>query len=139
MKRVCPSCREDTLFVTDAVYDGFRKTGETHRCTLCGHVIRDGADSKGASPHRASSRNPDRNPDRNPSRNPSHRTNPLWDAFAKEEAEENASLFDIEGETSKLCRKCKHYVVNPFTQRCMLHDKEVEVTDTCDRFESKND
>ncbi len=34
----------------------------------------------------------------------------------------------------RLCLHCAHYVVNPFTQRCMLHMKEVEATDTCPDF-----
>ena len=34
----------------------------------------------------------------------------------------------------RLCSHCRHYVVNPFTQRCMLHRKEVEATDTCQDF-----
>ena len=117
MKQVCPSCREDALFVTDAVYDGFRRIGETRRCTLCGHVIRDTGGRK-VPPAKAASK-----------------ANPLWDAFAKEDAPEASSLFDTEKETAKLCRKCAHYVVNPFTQRCMLHDREVEATDSCDQFD----
>jgi hypothetical protein len=31
----------------------------------------------------------------------------------------------------RLCMNCRHYVVNPFVQRCMVHKKEVEATDTC--------
>jgi hypothetical protein len=116
MKQVCPSCKEDALFVTDAVYDGFRKIGETRRCTLCGHVIRS---SGGRSA---------------PPQKPAARANPLWDAFARDETGAAPGLFDVDGETARLCRKCAHYVVNPFTQRCMLHDKEVEATDTCPRF-----
>lgn len=119
MKQVCPSCKEDALFVTDAVYDGFRKTGETHRCTLCGHVIRGPARPRGT-----------------PKQRPAP-ANPLWDAFAREETSTGPGLFDIDSETARLCRKCAHYVVNPFTQRCMLHDKEVQATDTCPDFTPK--
>ncbi len=39
-----------------------------------------------------------------------------------------------EKDALRLCRHCAHYVVNPFTQRCMLHRKEVEATDTCQNF-----
>jgi len=39
-----------------------------------------------------------------------------------------------EEDSLRLCRHCAHYIVNPFTQRCMLHLKEVEATDTCERF-----
>jgi hypothetical protein len=119
MKQVCPACGEDALFVTDSVYDGFRKIGETHRCTLCGHVIRAAGGGKSAS-----------------GKSSMPKANPLWDAFAKDETDTGPALFDVATETSRLCRKCKHYVVNPFTQRCMLHDKEVEATDSCEQFEA---
>ena len=34
----------------------------------------------------------------------------------------------------KLCRHCRHYVINPFVQKCVLHDREVEATGTCRDF-----
>ena len=120
MKQVCPACGEDTLFVTESVYDGFRKTGETRRCTQCGHILRD---TGGRKPSAGKTAAPG--------------ANPLWDAFAKDSTDDTPALFDIEAETGKLCRKCTHYVVNPFTQRCMLHDREVEATDSCEQFSAK--
>ncbi len=115
MRRFCPACGEETLFVSEAVYDGFRKTGEIHRCTACGAGLE-------ASPG-AAAKTPPRNA--------------LWDAFASDDKEEVNPLFDVEAETGCLCRKCKHYVVHPFTQRCMLHDKEVAATDSCGQFEAR--
>jgi len=41
-----------------------------------------------------------------------------------------------EDEKGRNCRYCKHYVVNPFTQRCGLHGRTVEATDTCEDFQS---
>lgn len=120
MKQVCPACRDEALFVTDAVYEGFRKIAETRRCTACGHVIRSGGGA---------------NPAAGPAAAP--QANPLWDAFAKDERDDGPSLFNVDSETAKLCRKCRHYVVNPFTQRCMLHDRAVEATDSCDQFDPK--
>ena len=43
-------------------------------------------------------------------------------------------VFD-EDENQILCRYCTNYIVNPFTQFCALHKKEVQATDTCDQFE----
>jgi hypothetical protein len=40
-----------------------------------------------------------------------------------------------EGEKGRFCRYCRHYVVNPFTQRCALHRRAVEATDTCPQFD----
>ena len=37
-------------------------------------------------------------------------------------------------ELKKLCHRCRHYVINPFVQKCVLHDREVEATDTCSDF-----
>ena len=34
----------------------------------------------------------------------------------------------------RLCLNCKHYITDPFIQKCMLHIKEVEATDTCEGF-----
>jgi hypothetical protein len=34
----------------------------------------------------------------------------------------------------RLCMNCRHYIVNPFVQRCMLTMREVEATDSCQRF-----
>jgi hypothetical protein len=39
-----------------------------------------------------------------------------------------------EAEKGRFCRYCKHYVVNPFVQRCSRHGREVEATDTCTDF-----
>lgn len=54
--------------------------------------------------------------------------------FGPEDKPKSPSLFEP-SETSRLCRHCRHYVVNPFVQRCMRHRKEVEATDSCDQFE----
>jgi hypothetical protein len=40
-----------------------------------------------------------------------------------------------EGEKGRFCRYCRHYVVNPFAQRCSRHRRLVEATDTCPQFE----
>lgn len=37
-------------------------------------------------------------------------------------------------ELRKVCRRCRHYVVNPFLQKCTLRSREVEATDTCPDF-----
>ncbi|HDL64043.1 MAG TPA: hypothetical protein ENH12_01495 [Proteobacteria bacterium] len=42
-------------------------------------------------------------------------------------------------ELKKLCHRCRHYVINPFVQKCVLHDREVEATDTCSDFSPRTD
>ena len=41
------------------------------------------------------------------------------------------------GIDERLCRNCENYFINPFTQRCALHRKEVMPLDTCEDFNKK--
>ncbi len=113
MDQTCPGCGAFTLFVTEPVYDGFEKVGDRQKCTQCGHVLAE--------------------------------TDPeimVGEAkpgiFSDDELPEKPEVFD-ESDTPTFCRHCVHYIVNPFTQRCGLHDKEVQATDTCGDFEEKGD
>lgn len=45
-------------------------------------------------------------------------------------------IFDPHAERH-ICLYCKNYVVNPWTQKCMLWNKEVTATDTCEKFEKR--
>ncbi|MFC1643618.1 hypothetical protein ACFL1F_00880 [Chlamydiota bacterium] len=63
-------------------------------------------------------------------------------AFCNEEIDEDKvkikkddklEIFDEEKE-KKVCRLCRHYVVNPWTQKCVLHKKYVEALDSCGDF-----
>ena len=38
------------------------------------------------------------------------------------------------GGPPRFCRRCRHYVVNPFVQKCMLNNREVKATDSCGHF-----
>lgn len=55
--------------------------------------------------------------------------------FGEEDRSSTPKIFDA-SEKGRLCRYCRHYVVNPFVQRCMLHRKMVEATDTCEQFQA---
>ena len=109
----CPICKQETLFTVDAVYDGFKKVGESRTCSVCGYVM------KGDRPEAAPKKDP------------------LADLFGDDAKPERIELFDVEKETGKMCRKCMHYVIHPFTQRCGVHDIEVQATDSCEQFEKK--
>jgi len=117
MLKFCSVCGEETLFVGEAVYEGFSKTGEVQRCTVCGT---EAASESGAS---AKTKKPD----------------PLAALFGDDAGPERVEVFDVEGETAQLCRKCAHYVLHPFTQRCGLHDREVSATDSCAQFTAKTE
>lgn len=52
---------------------------------------------------------------------------------------EEKPLFTDEGEEKKFCRDCHYYLVQPYTQRCILHKKEVTALDTCSDFLPRED
>jgi hypothetical protein len=110
MFRICPACDNETLHTLEAVYDGFVKKGEAWTCSVCGTA---GASGKAET---------------------ESKTDPLAALFGDDPASEDVDLFDVEAETARSCRKCTHYVIHPFTQRCALHDKEVAATDVCPDF-----
>ena len=105
----CTACGADTLVKREPVYDGFTKTGEVFRCISCGHTFADEDDV----PFNASA-------------------DPK--VFGEEDRSKTIDVFK-DDEKGRNCRHCRHYVVNPFTQRCGVHEKEVEATDFCDQFE----
>lgn len=48
------------------------------------------------------------------------------------------TIFDPHAER-RICQYCKNYVVNPWTQKCMLWNKEVTATDSCSSFVQKKE
>jgi hypothetical protein len=108
---VCTACGADTLLRREPVYDGLRKTGERLSCAACGAVFADEA----AVPFKRQTR---------------------ASLFTEDERPKRVDLFSAE-EKSRNCRRCRHFVVNPFTQRCGLHLRVVQATDCCGDFEPK--
>lgn len=108
MDMECPVCKKSTLWIKTPIYEGFKKTAEVFRCSSCGHEIDAG---------------------QAPSVQPSGP-----EIFSDADRDIVPALFE-EGEASRLCRYCRHYIVNPFRQWCGFHNKDVEATDTCDHFE----
>lgn len=108
---LCPACGRDTLLRREPLYDGFKKTGEALSCAGCGHPFASEADVpfKGRAAPKV---------------------------FDDSDRPREFKLFEL-GEVERLCRHCQHYTVNPFRQFCAAHRKEVEATDTCDRFTPK--
>lgn len=114
---VCTACGAESLVVRQAVYEGFKKVGEEYLCAACGYVYPTEAEV----PFKA--------------RDGKARI------FSEEDRPQVPKVFAA-GENRCMCRYCASYVVNPFTQWCSVHRREVEATDTCDRFtprENKDD
>ena len=105
---LCAACGADTLIVREPRYDGLKKTGETFKCAACGHEYQD------------------------ESAVPFKQKKPLV-IFNESDAARKISVFQ-ENEKGMTCHYCRHYVVNPFTQRCGLSFKPVEATDSCGQF-----
>jgi hypothetical protein len=104
----CTACNADTLLKREPVYEGFSKTGEELSCTSCGHVYACEADVP-------------------------FKVERKIEIFTDADRPDIVSVFS-EDEKQRVCRYCKHYVVNPFAQRCDLHRKFVEATDDCADF-----
>jgi hypothetical protein len=107
----CPACGKITLLRREPVYEGFTKTGETLSCSGCGETFGSEADVPF---------NMDLRPE----------------VFTESDRSDSVEVFD-ESEKQRVCRYCMNYTVNPFTQWCSLHKKDVEATDTCDKFKKR--
>ena len=109
---ICSHCGNETLLQREAVYEGFNRVGERLTCSSCGFEY--------ASPEDVPFKE--------------KRTAPKL--FTDADRSKKVKVFD-ESENARLCRYCANYIVNPFTQFCAIHKKEVQATDTCPRFEEK--
>lgn len=108
---LCSVCGKESLLKREPRYDGFKKVGERLTCAECGHEYA----SEAEVPFKQA-------------RKPR--------VFDASDAVKQVKVFR-DNEAGNLCRFCKHYVVNPFVQRCSLRNKSVEATDSCPRFEKK--
>jgi hypothetical protein len=108
---VCSSCGMDTLLIRKPKYDGFTKVGETLTCASCGYeyTSEDSVPFKGKK---------------------------ALQVFSDADRSTKIEVFHEE-EKGRICRYCLHYIVNPFTQWCSLHKKEVEATDACSSFKPR--
>lgn len=111
LEMICRACGKDTIIRREPVYDGFKKTGERLLCSSCGHVYSGESDVPFKTAKKAN-------------------------IFTDADKARKVEIFR-EDEKGRTCRHCKHYLVNPFTQRCGMHFKEVQSTDSCPDFEAK--
>lgn len=105
----CPACRAESLLKRSPRYEGFKKVGETLSCAECGHEFADEASVPFTEKARPQ-------------------------IFSPDDAPKAIRVFKAE-EHGQFCRYCRHYVVNPFTQRCSLHKRLVQATDICPQFD----
>jgi hypothetical protein len=104
---ICTACGEDALVRREPVYEGFKKIGERCFCSACGHEF---------------------DPEEIP-----YKGKDKPRIFTADDASKDVEVFADE-ERARNCRHCMHYVVNPFVQRCGLHNRFIEATDICGDF-----
>lgn len=114
MEIKCEGCGTIAIVKPEPIYDGFKKTGTRYICMECGKVYPSAEET------------------------PFTKTTKKPDIFGEDDKPEIPSIFSDE-ERRKCCSWCEHFVVNPFSQRCGLTNKETEATDLCVRFERKEE
>ena len=107
---ICTVCGADPFVRREPVYDGFVKKGEVFICASCGHRYTAEAEVP-------------------------FKQKTVASIFTDADKSGKVNIFKGD-ELGKNCRHCRHYVVNPFTQRCGLHNRIVQATDVCDKFKA---
>lgn len=110
---ICINCNQDTLLKREPIYNGLKKTADLLLCASCNYRYQKEEDV----PFKEIKKN--------------------IKIFNEDDKDKKIKIFN-DGENQKLCRYCISYVVNPFTQFCSIHKKEVQATDNCEQFESNN-
>lgn len=108
---LCTACGNDAWLVRKPRYEGLKKVGETLSCSVCGYEFA----SEEVVPYKEAKKP---------------------QVFSDTDRSPTVEVFK-NGENSRLCRYCEHYVINPFLQWCTKRKKEVEATDSCPDFTKK--
>lgn len=108
----CAGCGRVTLARREAIYEDFKKTGECCICTSCGRRYA----SPEETPFVARQAKPE--------------------VFSPEDIPPAVQVFKA-SERRHSCGWCRHFIINPFNQRCGLSNREVEATDVCGRFAAR--
>lgn len=110
---VCTECGADTLIRREPRHEGFAKVGEDFLCAACGHRYTDESEVP-------------------------FKVRKEVSVFTEADKAKTIDVFAGD-EKGRNCRHCAHYLVNPFIQRCGLHERKVLATDCCDDFEAEPD
>ena len=110
---ICAACGAETFVKLKPKYEGFMKVGERFVCVSCGHEFASEKDVP-------------------------FKKKKAADVFTADDASEKIEVF-TENEKERNCRHCNYYVINPFAQRCGLHQSEVEATNICNDFVKRQD
>ena len=109
---ICPACKKETLLRREPVYEGLKKIGENLFCISCGSPFKDESEVN-------------------------FKQKAVNKVFSEADKPRQIKVFSDEEANVRNCRRCVHYVVNPFAQKCGLTGREVQATDQCWNFEEK--
>jgi hypothetical protein len=117
----CSTCKRETIFKTEKVFDGWDCIGETLACALCGAV------------------QPSEENEANPSsgKSKSEALDKLAGFLGETQAEKISAEELIPGEKAGFCKDCRHFIAHLFGDRCGLKQCEVNSMDDCPQFEKK--
>ncbi|MDR2850373.1 MAG: hypothetical protein LBW77_07555 [Verrucomicrobiota bacterium] len=110
----CTACGGLTLARREPLYDGFKKVGEAFVCTGCGARFASAEET------------------------PFVQREARPRVFSEADKPRPPAIFS-DDERQRCCGWCRHFVLNPFSQRCGLANRETQATDLCVRFEKKAD
>jgi hypothetical protein len=105
----CPACGADSLLRREPLYDGLKKVGDKLFCASCRHEFSSEAEVPFTQGKRVQ-------------------------VFSDDDRPKKVDIFRGD-EKGRNCRHCRHYVRNPFIQRCGKHHREVQATDLCSDFD----
>ncbi len=109
---ICTACNKETFLRREPVYEGLKKVGEKLFCVSCGSPFND--ESEVSFKKKAAS-----------------------SVFSEADKPKQIKVFSSDEANVRNCRRCMHYVVNPFAQKCGLTGRDVLATDQCWSFEVK--
>jgi transcription elongation factor Elf1 len=108
----CSACGEHALVRVEAIYEDFKRVGESFVCTACGKRYASAEET----PFAAAQVKPS--------------------VFTEADKPDIISIFG-DHERQRCCAYCKHIVLNPFGQRCGVTNRFTDATDLCEHFDKK--
>ena len=118
MQFTCPHCSEESVVKLKTEMDGWTKVGEFLACTLCDTKLENADEVEIVDTPQAPKS-----------------ANKLMDFLGTDEVETEVVIED--DSNRRFCRDCSHLLDHPFKMYCLLHKKDINPMDDCDKFARK--
>ncbi len=115
----CPHCGQDSVVKLESEMDGWTKLGEYFACAMCSAKLEEKAEA----------------PAKEKSESKPEGAGKLMD-FLGTSKDEVEDVVGDDGER-QFCRDCAHLMDHPFKVYCLLHKKDVNPMDDCEKFERR--